>query len=75
MDMKPCSSRQVREHGYDPEGKRLAVRFNDGRLFHYKGVEPELAAELAEAPSVGSFLSSRIKGQYEHSFVPEDEEK
>lgn len=73
MDMKKCTSRQLREYGYYPDSRTLAVRFRDGRLFHYKDVPPETAAELAEAPSVGSFLSSRIKGAYEHSFVPEEE--
>lgn len=75
MDMKPCRSSQFREHGYDPATRTLAVRFQDGRLYHYKDVPPEKAQGLAEAESMGSYLSREIKGAghaFEH--VPEKPE-
>ncbi len=72
--MKPCTSRQLREHGYDSTSRRLGVRFQDGRLYHYKDVPPEIAQAFADAPSQGSHLSRYIKGSYDFELIPEQRE-
>lgn len=38
MHMHSVTSSQIKEVGFDKESGTLAVRFNTGGLYHYKGV-------------------------------------
>lgn len=67
MKMVDCKSSQMVAHGYDPTTKTLAVRFQSGDTYHYKGVPPEAYANMTKAKSLGSFLHHNIKGKFEHA--------
>jgi hypothetical protein len=71
-------SSNIAEQGYDTATQTLAVRFKGkdgrpGKLYHYAGVEPEVATEFAGADSLGSYLAVYIRGSYEATPIPEDE--
>lgn len=64
VDMVPVSSSNVDSVGYDEEQKILYVRFLDGSLYVYKGVNTYEYDGLLNAPSVGSYLHRNIRNVY-----------
>ncbi|HWH83198.1 MAG TPA: KTSC domain-containing protein [Burkholderiaceae bacterium] len=69
---KISNSSMIAAHGYDPVHQVLAVEYHGGSVFHYKGVEPDIAAALAVAESPGKFLNSRVRGMYDHERIVTD---
>lgn len=47
--------------GYDKNERAVYVRFLDGSLYVYKGVESSEYENLRDAPSVGSYLHRYYK--------------
>ena len=62
-------SSNVSKVGYDPDTKELFVTWSKGKRSIYSNVPEELAAQLANAPSVGSMLNSEIKPYYAHRYA------
>jgi hypothetical protein len=58
----PVESSSIDSVGYDDE--ILEVRFNNGGVYRYFGVPPEVCLELLRAASKGSFFNRRIRGRY-----------
>lgn len=55
---------------YDAEGGKLYVTWSrGGRVSCYSGVPEDLALQVANAASVGSFLNSEIKPNFPHMYV------
>jgi hypothetical protein len=73
MEMKPVTSSNIAEVGYDPQSLTLGVRFTNGSLYHYAGVTPEKHAEFVGAESIGKHFGAQIRGKYEHSRIEETE--
>ncbi len=74
IDMKSCNSSNVYKHGFvsiDPEKETgiLAVEFKGGSLYHYFKVPAFLYEEMCCADSVGKFINSKIKNNYEFKKV------
>jgi hypothetical protein len=65
MKMTDCSSSLMAAHGYDPTTKTLCVRFQSGDTYHYKGVPPEVYADMVKTGSLGRFFLRNIKGKFE----------
>lgn len=61
-------SSNVQSLDYDEESKSLYVNWLKGKRSVYAGVPEDLAVECANAPSVGSFLNTEIKGKYAHRY-------
>lgn len=59
----PVTSSQVKDIGYDPATKTLAVTFTrgTGAIYHYPGVEPETFEAFKNADSHGTFFGKHIK--------------
>lgn len=49
---------------YDDQTKQLAVRFHNGKVYTYSGVEQQVAREFAASPSPGTYFHNNIKGAY-----------
>ena len=64
VDLKPCKSSQVESFGFDPGSKTLAVKFKNGGIYHYTGVDEDTHKAMCCCESVGKFLGSRIKGKF-----------
>lgn len=66
MEIKrePVNSSNLASVGYAPDVYTLEIEFKSGAIYHYFGVEQKLYDEMLKAPSVGSFFSLRIRGQF-----------
>ena len=71
VQMSACSSSQIKEFGYDPATKTLAIRFHakkgPGSLYTYAGIPSEIhdklrAADADPEQSVGKVFGAIIRG-------------
>lgn len=60
----PVSSSNIAQIGYDEDKHVLAIVFASGSIFHYADVDADTAIDLVNAPSIGRFYSTRIKGKF-----------
>lgn len=77
---KPCpaiklqgvKSSQIKEVGYDPATKTLAVSFTrgTGAVYHYAGVEPDEYQKFSGAESIGKHFGKHIKSRAFEKYVP-----
>ena len=61
MERQPVKSTNVDSVGYNPEEKVLEIKFLNGGVYQYAGVQPEMYAELLAAESVGRFVSQVVR--------------
>lgn len=67
MDRKQVESSNLASVGYDANTKILEVEFNDGGIYQYSGVPPEIHTGLMNASSHGEYLNRHIKsGGYDY---------
>ena len=59
-------SSNVSQIGYDDESMNLWVRFNNGYLYWYAGVDPGTWDMFLQTESKGKFIHQYLKGQYEY---------
>jgi KTSC domain len=64
IEMLPACSTMAAQVGYDEDREILQIEFNNGSVYQYSEVEPELWADLQSSDSVGSFYNQEIKGYY-----------
>lgn len=69
VDMVPVSSSNVDSVGYNEEQQILYVRFLNGSLYIYKGVNTYEYDGLLNAPSVGSYLHRNIRNAYPYERI------
>ena len=61
MNRVPVTSSNVAVVGYASVTRTLEIQFNDGSVYQYLDVPPELHEGLMAAPSVGRYLDQYIK--------------
>ena len=71
MKMTPVESSNIREIGHDADTNTLAVRFKNGGLYNYAGVDADKHTALMKADSVGAFIHANIKGVHKHTKIDE----
>jgi hypothetical protein len=49
---------------YNPDTRAMTVTFKGGKRYNYNGVPPAIWDQAVNASSIGSYLSSNIKGIY-----------
>lgn len=64
MDMIPVASSNIDSVGYDDDTRELRIRFNDGSVYSYQGVDHADHAALMNATSIGSYFHKHIKTFY-----------
>ena len=69
MRRQPVSSSNISEIGYDESSRILQVLFNNGSLYQYFDLSPQIYAELLKASSIGQYLNSNIKGHYRYARI------
>lgn len=57
-------STSLKSCSYDPETQELDVRFNNGSLYTYAGVDQATFEGLRDDPSPGSYFHQNIKGKF-----------
>lgn len=67
--MRPVSSSNVAELGYDETNQFVYVRFLNGSLYIYKGVSQSEYDGLLNAPSIGSYLHRNYKNGYPYERI------
>ena len=66
IPMFEVQSSNMKMIGYDPNSKTLRIVFKMQPVnYDYKGVWPELFAELMRSESKGKFFYTKIKGKFE----------
>lgn len=66
MQMHDCNSSQIKQYGYDPETRVMAVAYKrTPGIYNYKDVPEAVFTAFLESDSKGSFLHHHIKGQYD----------
>lgn len=62
MNLTPVESSQLEAIGYDPETKKLHIKFKaGGATYEYDGMTPEEFEKFNSAPSKGSYFYKNIK--------------
>lgn len=69
VEMIQVSSSNVESIGYDEQQQVLYVRFLNGSLYIYKGVNTYEFEGLRDAPSIGSYLHRNIKNVYPYERI------
>lgn len=66
MNWIPVDSSNLNAVSYDSTSSTLFVKFNSGGTYEYYDVPENVYQDLMSASSLGSFLASRIKGNYKY---------
>jgi KTSC domain len=64
IEMLSACSSMASQVGYDEDREILQIEFNNGAVYQYLAVEPEVWEDLQETDSIGSFYNREIKGYY-----------
>jgi lysyl-tRNA synthetase class 2 len=65
MPWTNTNSSMIGAYNYDEDVRVLHIRFrNTGQTYSFQGVPPDVAKQLADAPSIGKFFKSNIEGQF-----------
>lgn len=64
MELQAVTSSNINSIGYNPEGRKMYVKFNHGGTWEYVGVPPEVYAEMCGAESVGKYFADHVKGKF-----------
>ena len=69
MKRERVTSSNVAEIGYDEGQRTLEILFNNGSLYQYFEVPPQMFDELRQAASIGQYLNANIKGHFRYARV------
>lgn len=69
MELKPVESSNIAAVGHNAETNELHVRFKNGGVYKYAGVDADKHKALMAADSIGSYIHANIKGKHAHSKV------
>lgn len=62
-------SSNIVEVGHDPDAHVLEIKFKDGGIYRYAGVDADKHAAMLKADSVGKFFHANVKGTHKHTKV------
>ncbi len=65
MILETVESDVIHAMGYDPEIQLLEIIFNDGRIYQYRSVPPEVYDGLKNAESKGRYFQENIRGEFQ----------
>jgi hypothetical protein len=64
MEMVRVYSSAISAIGYDPETRRMKVRFITGVTYDFCRVPPDVVDRFMKSPSKGGFYNSHIRDRY-----------
>lgn len=68
MEFQPVYSSHIDSLAYDDATSTLHVRYSKGNTAIYEGVPANVAAQVMQAPSIGTALHSLVRGQFPHKY-------
>ena len=69
MDLRPVSSSNIDQVGYDPSTETMQVVFQNGSVYEYRGVPQGEYDAFISAPSLGSYLNRNIRNNYAYEKI------
>lgn len=69
MERKKVNSSKLRSVGYDERARMLEIELNDGSVYQYSGVSPEVHRRLISAPSMVSYYQDKIEEEFSRKRV------
>ena len=66
--METADSGHLNKIGYDPASQTAVVEFENGKVYEYRGVPPEMYENMKNADSQGSYVAQNFKGRYETNY-------
>jgi len=69
MKRDPVKSSNLQSVGYDKATQTLEIAFHSGSVYAYQKVLEPIYKQLMRAPSLGTFFSKVIKGQYKYTRI------
>ena len=72
MERTSITSGNLRALGYDERDSVLEVEFEGGDLYVYRGVPPEIASDLLEAPNAAQVFDDRVRDAFPFHRVGRD---
>ena len=60
-ELAPIESSMFSHHAYDPNTRKMTVRFKNGLLYEYDDVGIDKHAAFTESASPGKFFNDKIK--------------
>jgi KTSC domain-containing protein len=66
MILETVESDVIHAIGYDEDIHLLELIFNDGRIYQYRNVPPELYKGLKQADSKGQYFQENIRGEFQY---------
>ncbi len=66
MILETVESDVIHAIGYDAEIHLLEIIFNDGRIYQYRGVPPQVFDGLKGAESKGRYFQENIRGEFQY---------
>lgn len=69
VEMKEVESSNIVSIGYDEQPRDLYVKFANGGVYRYQGVDALAHRSLMEAESKGAYLAKHIKKAYDFQRV------
>jgi hypothetical protein len=73
--MKVLQSRHLQSADYDAQSKTLVIRFVNGAMHSYHGVEQTTADSLLQSSSPGSYFHEKIRGKHTERKLMEGQTK
>jgi hypothetical protein len=70
IQLTPVESSNIAAIGYDEKQSTLAVKFNNGAIWHYGGVAKGSYESLMTAASKGSYFARNIKPKHKAVQIP-----
>ncbi len=64
MTREPVTSSSIKSIGYEPAAHLLEVEMNDGDVYQYFNVAPQVHRDLVNAGSIGQYFAYYIKTTY-----------
>ena len=72
VPLEDIVSSNLSAYGYDGHRRIAAVRFKDGRIIHYAGIDDTTWSRWRAAESKGKFYHHEIRGRYEGALMTGD---
>lgn len=69
MRRQSVTSSNIAEIGYDEGSRILEVLFNNGSVYQYFDVPPQIHTAIMQASSVGQYLNANVKGNFRYARV------
>jgi ATP-dependent DNA helicase RecG len=69
MKRIPVISSALASVGYDPQQQILEIEFNNGGLYQYFEVSPQIYQELMSADSHGTYFNHQIREVFRYSIL------